>query len=121
MAKLLLIVLSIVGYALPVITGNPAARHSTEFVTKIPDEVISNLSIEISVLKAIWLSKNRPDSCPRRRGFGGSLGRYRVEFCDNNPAGATPFRKRRKNEESEHIELARRRNSRAFNNITRRK
>ena len=44
---------------------------SPEFVTKIPDEVISNLSIEISVFRAIWLSKNRPDLCPRRPGVGG--------------------------------------------------
>jgi hypothetical protein len=78
-----------------------------------PGELISNLSIEISVFKAIWLS-----DCPRWPGVGGSLHRYRIEFGDNDPAGALS-RKRSKVEQSEHIELARRRNSKAFNNITR--
>jgi hypothetical protein len=82
-------------------SGSPVIRRQN------PGELISNLSIEISVFRSIWLS-----DCPRGPGVGGLLGRYRIEFSDNDPAGT---------EQIERSELAPRRNSRTLNNITRRK
>jgi hypothetical protein len=78
------------GHARCASEDEPERFGSPEFVTKIPDEVISNLSIEISVLKAIWLSKNRPDSCPRRPGVGARLADTELNLVITTPQGRHP-------------------------------